>query len=343
MAQDPRSPDEIERDLSATRHHLESTLDALQDRMSPGSMFEDALDYVRRDGGAFGRNLVETVRDNPLPATLLTIGLGWLMVAGRNGAAGRHYGALVPAEEYEAHDVEGHGPSVTERAGQTAANARERIRDIGRSVRAQQEATVHGTSQAAHAISDSARQSWASARSGADAAMTRTRDMVSGMGESSRAAGRSMAGFFEKNPLTAGLMAVAAGAALAAALPRSRTEDETLGPLRERAIEQGRAQAARLSDDAAERTRAAVQAAAHPPGSGTSQASREESRGSAESENRPGTTSQAGKAAARTSSAPSSTGGMTSTGVPSPSSPSPARPTGSPPTAGSGSTPPPRR
>ncbi len=331
MAQDTRSPDEIERDLAETRRHLDTTLDAIQNRMSAGAMFEDALDYMRRDGSAFGRNFVETVRDNPVPATLMTVGLGWMMMSGRNGGASRsgRYGALVPASERESH-----GPS-----------AGDRLRGMGQSVREQQEAAAHGTSQAAHKMSDSARQGWDSARTGAESAMNRGRDMVSGVGErmrsageGTRSAGRSMAGFFEENPLAVGVMAVAAGAALAAFLPRTRTEDETLGPLRERAMEQGRAQAGRLADEATERGRAAINAAAHPEGKGESKDSGGESTSSG-----PRSGSGSSSASPTSPSSAATPGTQTSPGTPT----SPARPVGSSPstsgpsTSGSGRTPPP--
>lgn len=264
MARDTRSPEEIERDLSQTRHHLEGTLDALQARMSPGSLFEDALDYARRDGGAFGRNLIETVRDNPVPATLLTIGLGWMMMSGRTGAQPRprpEYGPLVPAGERQDR------PREPLAAGDSA---RERLRGMGESVRAGQDATVHGTAHAAHAVGDRTRRGWDSTRTTVGGAVTGLGDGMRGLGERSRAAGRSLGGFFEESPLAAGALAVAAGAALAAFLPRTRMEDEALGPLRQRAVDQGRAQAGDVVGEAARRTRVAAHVAGHPEaGTGT--------------------------------------------------------------------------
>lgn len=337
MARDTRSPEEIERDLSETRHHLEGTLDALQARMSPGSMFEDVLDYARRDGGAFGRNLVETVRDNPVPATLLTIGLGWMMMSGRNGA--RHqYGALVPAGDRQDLPREEY-PTTAERAaaaaGHTASGARERLRGMGESVRAGQEATVHGTSHAAHAVGDRARHGWESTRAGAGTAMGRTRDAVGGamdgigqgmrgMGQRSRAAGRSMSGFFEENPMAVGALAIAAGAALAAFLPRTRMEDETLGPLRQRALDEGRARVGDLADEAADRTRVAAHVAAQP------NPDKEQHRA-----HPAGGDSGSG--------GPTPMGPAVSSSTSSDSGPTPARATGTPPSVGGGHPPPPPR
>ncbi|MFA7429081.1 MAG: DUF3618 domain-containing protein [Rhodospirillaceae bacterium] len=332
MAEDPRSLDQIERDLAETRRHLETTLDALQNRMSPGAMFEDALDYVRRDSSQFGRNLVETVRDNPLPATLMTIGLGWLMISGRNGSASHRYGAMVPAGE-----VESHGPSVSERAGETASAARERLRSMGKSIRDQQDATIHGTSQAAHAVGDKARQGWETARSGAESAVHHGREVISSVGQGTRTAGRSMAEFFDENPLAVGIMAAAAGAALAAFLPRTRTEDETLGPLRDRALEQGREQGSRLAEDVSERARAAMQAAANPEGRrDTGEARPDDNRegGGRADPVKAGSTSSS--SAGASSSPASPTSAPSSSPVSSASQTTPARPTGTPPNIGSG-------
>ena len=82
-----RTSDEIERDLASTRARLDERLDAIQDRLSPGQMVDEAMGYLRRTGatdqaGEFGRNMARTARDNPIPLALVGIGLSWLMVSG---------------------------------------------------------------------------------------------------------------------------------------------------------------------------------------------------------------------------------------------------------------------
>ena len=91
MSQSSSDPGRIERDLDQTRARLDSRLSELQDRLSPGQMLDDVMAYFRGSEGAdFGRNLLGSVRGNPLPVAVTGIGLAWLMAAGpRGGAAGR--------------------------------------------------------------------------------------------------------------------------------------------------------------------------------------------------------------------------------------------------------------
>lgn len=71
----------IERDLEHTRARLDSTLDALQQKLSPGQMVDEAMNWFKDGSGAeFGRNLGRSVRENPIPVALIGVGLGWLML-----------------------------------------------------------------------------------------------------------------------------------------------------------------------------------------------------------------------------------------------------------------------
>src|SRR3546814_9150854 len=61
---------------------MDETLDALQRKLSPGQLMDQALDYLRNGPGGFASNLGSRVRDNPIPVALTAVALGWLMMAG---------------------------------------------------------------------------------------------------------------------------------------------------------------------------------------------------------------------------------------------------------------------
>jgi Protein of unknown function (DUF3618) len=85
--------EKIERDLSGTRARLDATIDALRQKLSPGEMVDRAISSAKETGGsAFGRNLVSTVRANPVPVALVGIGLAWLMLSDRGGRDERRRG-----------------------------------------------------------------------------------------------------------------------------------------------------------------------------------------------------------------------------------------------------------
>src|SRR5205823_1282712 len=72
----------VEREAEETRWQLAGTLEELRDRMIPGRVLDQVVDYTR-DGPAaeFLRNLGREVRENPMPLVLIGIGIAWLMLA----------------------------------------------------------------------------------------------------------------------------------------------------------------------------------------------------------------------------------------------------------------------
>jgi hypothetical protein len=75
-----RSAAELEREVESSRAHLESTVEALKEKMTLGEMVDEASRYFRDSGGAqMVSNLGAQVRDNPLPLLLVGVGLAWLM------------------------------------------------------------------------------------------------------------------------------------------------------------------------------------------------------------------------------------------------------------------------
>ena len=74
--------EQFEREAEETRWQLAGTLEELRDRMTPGRVVDQLIDYTR-DGPAaeFLRNLGREVRENPMPLVLIGIGIAWLMLA----------------------------------------------------------------------------------------------------------------------------------------------------------------------------------------------------------------------------------------------------------------------
>ena len=58
-----KSPEEVQREARQSRAEVEQTLDAIQERLSPGQLFEEAVDYIRTSGSNdFLRNLGSRAR-----------------------------------------------------------------------------------------------------------------------------------------------------------------------------------------------------------------------------------------------------------------------------------------
>jgi ElaB/YqjD/DUF883 family membrane-anchored ribosome-binding protein len=83
-----RSPDQIERDIADVRARISHTLDAVQDKLSPGQVLDQVLSYTKEEGGAIAEGCVRAVRQNPLPSALVGVGLAWLLYATNRPQAG---------------------------------------------------------------------------------------------------------------------------------------------------------------------------------------------------------------------------------------------------------------
>ena len=70
---------ELQREIEADRHRIEEKLHAIEERMSPGQLMDELLEYARQSGGAeYVSNLGKALRTNPIPVTLLGVSLAWL-------------------------------------------------------------------------------------------------------------------------------------------------------------------------------------------------------------------------------------------------------------------------
>lgn len=86
MSDDPK---EIEHDLERTRERLGENLNALTDRMSPGNLLDEAMNYFEGSPKDFANTLGTQVQRNPLATLMVGAGLAWLsMGKGEQPGAG---------------------------------------------------------------------------------------------------------------------------------------------------------------------------------------------------------------------------------------------------------------
>src|SRR5262249_40625437 len=109
---------QLEQEAEQTRSELAQTLDELRERITPGQLVDQALDYAKDTGGAaFVRNLGRQTVDNPLPIALIGAGLAWLMLSNGNRA------------ESAFNNVKGAARNAAASVTRSSADARERLAD----------------------------------------------------------------------------------------------------------------------------------------------------------------------------------------------------------------------
>lgn len=70
---------DLQREVEAQRSRVESTIDQIQEKLSPGQMIDELLAYTKGGGGEFLTGLQRNVTANPLPVALLGVSLAWLI------------------------------------------------------------------------------------------------------------------------------------------------------------------------------------------------------------------------------------------------------------------------
>ena len=250
-------PDEIRDEIEATRANMSETIDEIQDRLNPDALKAQAKDAVRdatigraqeamenvSDRAQYmmsstGGSVIDTVRQNPVPAALAGIGLGWLWMNRSKGgtqqsyykprrhttlAEGRYY-ATPGFDRYAEREQRymsqpGHGES---------SKMDEAMHAVSNATDAVQEKAGHMTEQMSYQASHLGDQ----ASEWGDQAQERMAD-----------ARTQMSDMFQQSPLVAGLIAVGAGMAIGMLVPETQKENELMGEARDQIVEQAQSKA----------------------------------------------------------------------------------------------------
>ncbi|MCB1339741.1 MAG: DUF3618 domain-containing protein [Pseudooceanicola sp.] len=274
----------IEADLEESRSRLGATLDELQDRISVDSLARDALGMVRENAAAYASSIDSAVRANPLALALTGAGLAWLIFGGRKATPEPRKSALVrwedeggmpaPADDEAestrwsqqidalraraSHSLRGIESDARSRVGDLRDYAAERAKVLSDFTADMQKSLSDGL----EGLSDAGKERIVKAREAAYAARLKVE-------RSARAGGREAERMLNEHPMVAGGVALALGAALAAALPRTMVEDRTFGAESDRLMALAATQlreersrlkdaASALADDLGERAKSAV-------------------------------------------------------------------------------------
>jgi hypothetical protein len=210
----------IEAEIAETRQEMTGTVDAIGDRLSPSSILDEAKHNVRNAtvgkveemtstatetlSGATstvqetGTGILETIKQNPVPAALAGIGIGWLWTHRAQGPKTSYYGRSAMRSRdswdngYNAAGVQ--GSSSSEGIGDKVGDAAD---SVGRRV------------------------------SAAGDAVAGLPDHVGGGAET---ATRQAQRLMDESPLAVGAAAMAVGVAIGMVLPATQVERRVLGP-----------------------------------------------------------------------------------------------------------------
>lgn len=232
--------EDIEDEIARTRGEMTDTLTAIERKLSPQQIMDQAVDTMREFLSDRSR-VAQMVRDNPIPLALIGLGLGWMAVSAATSGESRR----AKAGSYESMEGVSPGWSGDETGGGYAPGV---------------ESPAYGTAGSAEYSAKIE-----SAREGMRHAAHRTRGKVAEWGRQARVSANQAADrtrdAYNDHPLTMAALALAAGAAVGALLPRSRMESQTLGEVGGELARQARQTGSELAEKASRVAERAMQGA----------------------------------------------------------------------------------
>lgn len=277
MTQEPNaggteSPAEIEQEIARTRARLGSTLDAIEDRLSPEHLMEQGMAYLREEAGEWGAEIGDFMRRNPIPVAVLGVGIGLVAYsamrprqvdwddefgAGPEGLYGpAHAGYGDPyspdqgsGEEFRVTRSRGAAGMRGKSGGDDAGSGMmDRVSEMGSRLGSRAQDMRDTISEHASGYADEASSRlgdlWNRASDLADSARElaeHARERVAGIaGDTRESVGRiqtEVVRTAEERPLLLGAIGLGAGLLIGLCLPSTRAEARTLGRRRDELVE----------------------------------------------------------------------------------------------------------
>lgn len=236
-------------ELARTRSQMSETVYAIQGRMEPQYIREQATSQAKDTAREAGSSVVDTVKNNPVPSAMTgagIVGLGWLIANASGGSSVRGGSSGRSSIERQSLDDGLHYYGSPERSYPTY---HEEGQYTGSSSSGSSESEGSGRRERAQEAAGQARE-----RAGQVGGQLQDRAGQAGQ-QAQQQAQRAKGGFqqaLQDNPLALGALAIGVGAAVGFLVPGTSKENEAMGETRDNLVEQGK-QSARQTRERAQK------------------------------------------------------------------------------------------
>lgn len=210
--QSQKSAETLEREIDQQRSSIGNLVDALEKRMSPGQLVDQALGYVKDHGGETFANLGNQIKANPLATVLTSVGILWLMAGRRTPSP---------------------GPSLLEKVSDKVGGVAGSVAGGVTDAKSRLQQTVALMKDKAGELTDTAAQVLPGKSDGTQAVAT--------LRERGRRVQSSASNLLHEQPVVVAVIGIALGAAIGAVLPSSEPEKKVLSLARDKLSDTGSA------------------------------------------------------------------------------------------------------
>jgi hypothetical protein len=231
-----RSSREIRSEIDRTRSDMDETFAALDAKLTPKEIGLELWSLFKGGSSTGANKLWQVTREHPMPAAVIGLGLGWLMVESSRKSESdqydgryRDYGQGSYRQGYASSNREGFytGSDFDEETGSGALSAaKDKVKDVAGSAR-------HALSNAGDKVSDASGWTKEHASELGNQVSAKATDLKY---TAKRQVRRAKTGFWqtmEANPLMVGAATLALGVIAGLAIPSTDKEDELMGDTRD--------------------------------------------------------------------------------------------------------------
>jgi hypothetical protein len=253
---DDLSSREIRDNIRRTRAQMDATVDAIEEKLSPGELIHEAWSLFRGGSSSSVNRVWRIAKQHPMPTAIIGLGLGWMVYESTGGnAVGTRRARYVRYEDE--WSPEGEVPTALESARRRASGAGRRVSAAGSAMAS---GLMGDASEMASDAAGSVRRATETAGDKASELAGQAREMASDvagsvrrqasdlgrqaseLGDQARRTVReARTGFWdtiEEQPLVVGAATLAAGLLVGLLLPSTGQEDELMGKTRDSLLDE---------------------------------------------------------------------------------------------------------
>ncbi|MEA2695574.1 MAG: hypothetical protein QOJ16_4961 [Acidobacteriota bacterium] len=283
--EDEPSSRQIQADIDRTRSNMDRTFDAIESKLTPGQLLQEAWGIFKGGSGAGASKAMQIAKQHPLPAAVIGLGIGWLLLdssrktGGDSGDYGRSRGYR--EDRYDRYGRSRQSYGTPDYPG-TRDAFREDWQDEGESKLGAATDAVKSAAGSAADLASNAKDkvsgfvSQAGDKLGdltdqvkeqASGLTDRVKEQASGLGdkvqEGTRKARLGFWQLLEERPLVVGAATLAVGLLAGLSIPSTDVEDEFMGETRDQLLDTAKETGREMLDKGKHVAGAAVDAVKH--------------------------------------------------------------------------------
>ncbi len=250
-----RDSDQIRSEIHRTRSNMDETFAALDAKLTPSQIGLEVWNLFKGGSSAGASKLWRIAKEHPMPAAVIGLGLGWLLVESSKqeevresyrlrgqdsdyGYGRPSYAGTAGTRAYTAYESD---YEYDEEGGRLSA-AKDKVKDVAESAKDAVTGAAHKVGDAASSAKEHAIDLGHRAKERASDLKYRTKDKAVALkGQAGYKARRVRLGFWQKmeeNPLMVGAATLALGVIAGLSIPSTRKENELMGETRDRLFEE---------------------------------------------------------------------------------------------------------